>query len=61
MAPPIKPTWHLFQCIDLERTAVLLVGDHVQLPCVGPGHLLRDLVQSRMAPTVLLDQVVAFA
>ena len=50
--------WHLFQSIDLERTAVVLVGDHNQLPPVGPGNLLRDLVQSRMVPTVLLDQVV---
>ncbi|MDY0373730.1 MAG: AAA family ATPase [Candidatus Izemoplasmatales bacterium] len=50
--------WHLFQSIDLERTAVVLVGDHNQLPPVGPGNLLRNLVQSRMAPTVLLDQVV---
>jgi hypothetical protein len=61
ICPPIKPAWHLFQCIDLEQTAVVLVGNHNQLPCVGPGNLLRDLVQSRMAPTVLLDQVVAFA
>jgi exodeoxyribonuclease V alpha subunit len=37
---------------------VVLVGDHNQLPPVGPGNLLRDLVQSRMVPTVLLDQVV---
>mgnify|MGYP003743031413 FL=1 len=50
--------WHLFQSIDLERSAVVLVGDHNQLPPVGPGNLLRDLVQSRMVPTVLLDQVV---
>ncbi|WP_373500053.1 AAA family ATPase [Desulfococcus sp.] len=57
MGPPIKPAWQLFQCIDLERTALVLVGDHNQLPSVGPGNLLRDLVQSRMAPTVLLDQV----
>src|SRR5690606_26172638 len=50
--------WHLFQSIDLERSAVVLVGDHNQLPPVGPGNLLRDLVQSQMVPTVLLDQVV---
>ena len=50
--------WQLFQSIDLARTAVVLVGDHNQLPPVGPGNLLRDLVQSRMVPTVLLDKVV---
>ena len=50
--------WHLFQSIDLTRTAVVLVGDHNQLPPVGPGNLLRDLVQSQVVPTVLLDKVV---
>ena len=54
----VSLAWHLFQSIDLERSAVVLVGDHNQLPPVGPGNLLRDLVQSRMVPTVLLDQVV---
>ena len=50
--------WQLFQAIDLTRTAVVLVGDHNQLPPVGPGNILRDLVQSRVVPTVILDQVV---
>ncbi len=50
--------WHLFRSIHLERTAVVLVGDHNQLPPVGPGSLLRDLVETRAVPTVVLDQVV---
>ncbi len=50
--------WHLFRSIHLKRTAVVLVGDHNQLPPVGPGNLLRDLVESRAVPTVVLDQVV---
>ncbi|MEN6521134.1 MAG: AAA family ATPase [Armatimonadota bacterium] len=49
--------WHLFQAIDLSRTAVVLVGDHNQLPPVGPGNILRDLVRSRVIPTVILDGV----
>jgi exodeoxyribonuclease V alpha subunit len=50
--------WHLFRAIDLTRTVVILVGDHNQLPPVGPGNMLRDLVQSRAVPTVILDQIV---
>ena len=50
--------WQLFRTIDLDRTAVVLVGDHNQLPPVGPGSLLRDLVESRTLPTVVLDKVV---
>ena len=50
--------WHLFQAIDFQRTAVVLVGDHNQLPPVGPGNLLRDLIERQPIPTVVLDQVV---
>ncbi len=50
--------WHLFEAIELERTAVVLVGDHNQLPPVGAGNLLRDLVQSRAVPTTILDRCV---
>jgi exodeoxyribonuclease V alpha subunit len=54
----IPLAWQLFRSIDLDRTAVVLVGDHNQLPPVGPGNLLRDLVQTRAVPTVVLDKVV---
>lgn len=50
--------WQLFQAIDLNRTAVVLVGDHNQLPPVGPGNILRDLVKSRAIPTTVLEKCV---
>ena len=50
--------WQLFRSLNLDRTAVVLVGDHNQLPPVGPGNLLRDLIDTRAVPTVVLDKVV---
>ena len=50
--------WHLLQSVDLSCTAVVLVGDHNQLPPVGPGSVLRDLLRTKAVPVVVLDQVV---
>jgi exodeoxyribonuclease V alpha subunit len=50
--------WQLFQAVDPQRTAVVLVGDHNQLPPVGPGNILRDLIDTRVLPTAVLDEIV---
>lgn len=50
--------WHLFQAIDFERTNIVLVGDHNQLPPVGPGNILRDLIQQKLIPATILSEVV---
>ena len=54
----VSLAWRLFQAVDRKRTAVVLVGDHNQLPPVGPGNLLRDLVKSRAIPTTVLTQII---
>jgi exodeoxyribonuclease V alpha subunit len=50
--------WYLLRAIDFGRTCLVLVGDHHQLPPVGPGNLLRDLIERAPIPAVVLDQVV---
>src|SRR2546421_44391 len=40
-----------------EQAAVLLVGDVDQLPSVGPGTVLADIISSRRIPTVTLTEI----
>lgn len=40
-----------------SNTSVLLVGDHNQLPSVGPGLILRDLIDTHAIPTTILTTV----
>lgn len=36
---------------------LILVGDDNQLPSVGPGQILKDLIDSKVVPVVCLDQL----
>ncbi|KPJ67231.1 MAG: recombinase RecD [Coxiella sp. DG_40] len=47
---------HLLKAIP-NHAALLMVGDVNQLPSVGPGALLSDLIQSDTIPTVLLTDI----
>ena len=38
-------------------TKLILVGDVNQLPSVGPGQVLRDLIQSKAIPVVILERI----
>ncbi len=46
----------LIKAID-ERAQLILVGDADQLPSVGPGAVLRDLISSGVAPVARLTRV----
>jgi exodeoxyribonuclease V alpha subunit len=40
-----------------EHAALILVGDVDQLPSVGPGNVLRDIIDSGVIPVQKLDQI----
>lgn len=40
-----------------ETTRILLVGDVDQLPSIGPGLILKDLIQSKRIPLTMLKEV----
>ena len=40
-----------------DEALLLMVGDIDQLPSVGPGNVLRDLIASEKIPVVRLTQV----
>ena len=40
-----------------DTTGILLVGDYNQLPSVGPGLILRDIIDSGVIPTIQLKKV----
>ncbi len=47
---------HVLRAVALG-TRVVLVGDSDQLPSVGPGSVLRDLLESRIVPMTHLHEV----
>jgi len=45
----------VLEAIDMTRTKLLLIGDAFQLPSVGAGAVLRDLLLSKTIPHIELD------
>jgi len=45
----------VLEAINPRRTKLLLVGDAYQLPSVGAGAILRDILASRVIPHIELD------
>jgi exodeoxyribonuclease V alpha subunit len=48
--------WHLVKSIK-TGTTVVFVGDIDQLPSVGPGNFLRDMIESKVIPTIRLTRI----
>ncbi len=48
--------YHLLKAAPLGAT-ILLVGDVYQLPSVGPGNVLKDIIASRAVPVVELTEI----
>lgn len=48
--------YHLLKAIPSE-CRVLLVGDIHQLPSVGPGNVLKDLIESEKIPVTILTEI----
>ncbi|MBQ9181419.1 MAG: ATP-dependent RecD-like DNA helicase [Bacilli bacterium] len=40
-----------------DNIQLILVGDYDQLPSVGPGNILKDLIESKKINTIKLDQL----
>jgi exodeoxyribonuclease V alpha subunit len=47
---------HLLSAVD-TGSHLLLVGDVDQLPSVGPGNVLRDIISSQVVPVTRLDTI----
>lgn len=47
---------YLLKCV-YQGTKLVLVGDTDQLPSVGPGCVLKDLINSEVIPTIRLDKI----
>ena len=47
---------HLLKAVPLHAT-LILVGDVNQLPSVGPGNVLRDIIASGAVPVVELNEI----
>jgi len=54
----VNVCYHLFKAIDFTRTRLILAGDHNQLPPVGPGNILRDILSNDLIPHTVLDEIV---
>ena len=48
--------YHLLKATK-NSTTLVMVGDSDQLPSVGPGNILKDIISSNIVPTIRLNEV----
>ena len=41
----------------MPSTKLILVGDENQLPCIGPGNILHDIIESNEVPVITLTEI----
>ena len=51
---------HLLEAIDFSRTKLLLIGDDAQIPSVGAGNVLYDLLCYNKIPTIILNKIFRY-
>ena len=51
---------HLLEAIDFSRTKLLLIGDDAQIPSVGAGNVLYDLLCYNQIPTITLNKIFRY-
>lgn len=49
-------TGHFLKAVS-KKASLIIVGDHNQLPSVGPGKVLEDLLSVDLIPKTVLDQI----
>jgi exodeoxyribonuclease V alpha subunit len=52
----ITLAYHLLKAV-VQDTRLVLVGDVDQLPSIGPGNVLRDIIQSGVVPVIKLTEI----
>lgn len=48
----------LLNNINLKDKSIVLAGDHRQLPCIGVGNILKDILDKQLIPNVILNKCV---
>ena len=51
----------VLEAIDFKKTKLLLIGDSYQLPSVGAGNLLHDMINSNICPISTLTEIFRYS